>query len=394
MPKKGRRKRVNGRKHIRDRGLLKTLRRILKLPPVNALILQLEEVNRTGRPPTYPPRVMVAVAIAKILLKVVCWTDMVSTVREHSDLRRACSIASQSEVPSQDACYRFTRKLRETKALDECDRALVNLVAGRTDNFGHIVAIDATDIEAHANRFRVPITDPDALWGMRHTGDWEKMEAYLGFKFHLMVDAERQIPIEWKLTPANANDGRQALPLFKAAKRGRKWLKPKLGLMDRGYDHVNICRDLEDKHKCHPIIPMRDARRDKTGLLDAKGRPHCEKGAWIWKGTDYKNRRTKWVCPYEQDKRVHRGVGCGGPGKGRRCWLSWKQDPRKHKLIPQGTKKFGRLSAKRSAVEREFSLLKDSFLLDNHRVRGLERVTVHVNLCLLVRLAALALNLS
>ncbi len=389
-PKKSR----NGRKRIRDRRLLETLRQVLKLPPVRDFIAQLEEVNRTGRPPTYPPDVMLAVAVAKVLFKATCWTDALELVRENSDLRRACSITSQSKVPSQDACYRFTRKLRETKALDECDRALVGLVAGKTDDFGNIVAIDATDIEAYSNQCRDPVSDPDARVGMRHNGNGDEMEFYFGYKLHLMVDAEQQIPIEWKLTPANANDGRQALPLFKAAKKGRNWLKPKFGLMDRGYDYVNICRDLEDKHKCHPIIPLRDMRQDETGLLDKKGRPHCQNGPWIWKGTDYKNRRTKSVCPYKQDQRVHRESGCGGRGKGRRCWLSWKQDPRKHKLIPQGTRKFSRVYSKRTSVDREFSLLKDSFLLSKHRVRGLERVAVHVNLCLLVRLATFALNLS
>ena len=387
------RSRSNAREAIRGRGLVATLERILRLEPIANLINQLARINRTGRPPTYPPRVMVAVALARVLFKAPCWTDILELLREHSDLRRACGIQCAALVPSRDACYRLTAKLRRVPLLAECGRRLVDLVAGRIPGFAHAVAADATHIEAYACASKTPPSDREARWGTHHSGNGHDTRFFLGYKLHLMVDADHQIPIRWVVTPADVNEVERAIPLFDETARRADWFRPQFAIMDRAYDAVGICRVLEAEHGCHPIIPQRLCGTSREPALDGKGRPRCVHGPWIWKGTDYTHRRTKWVCPYENDPRVHEGPGCGRAGRGRRCWLSWRRDPRRHKLVPEGSGKFDKLYAKRVSVEREFSLLKQCFMLDTHRVRGLDRVAVHVNLCLVVRLATAALSL-
>lgn len=384
---------MNARRTVRERGLVETLRRILELSPIVDLIKQLEYINRTGRPARYRPRTMVALAVARVLFRAPCWTNLLELLAEHSELRQACHIGANEATPSPNACYKLTAKLRELGLLEECAHALVDLIAARVPGFGRIIALDATDIETYGNARRDPPSDGDARWGVRHTGNGDGTEAYMGYKLHLMVDADCQIPIGWKLTPANASDGDHAVPILEAARSRAPWLKPEFAIMDKGYDTVDVCRRLEEEHGCHPVIPQRQRGHGNRDGLDPKGRPCCEKGVWTWKGTDYANRRTKWACPYEEDSRVHSVAGCRGPGKGRRRWLSWRQNPRRHKLIPEGTRKFKTLYAKRVSVEREFSLLKDGFLLDSHRARALDGVDTHVHLCLVVRLAVAVLSL-
>ena len=54
--------------------------------------------------------------------------------------------------------------------------------------------------------------------------------------------------------------------------------------------------------------------------------------------------------------------------------------------IDRGSERFRRLYRARAAVEREFGWLKHELALAQLRVRGLERVRLHADLCLLTRL--------
>ncbi len=55
--------------------------------------------------------------------------------------------------------------------------------------------------------------------------------------------------------------------------------------------------------------------------------------------------------------------------------------------IPHGSPEWKRLYHRRVAVEREFGRLKHEFALAPLRVRGLARVQLHADLCILARLA-------
>ena len=55
--------------------------------------------------------------------------------------------------------------------------------------------------------------------------------------------------------------------------------------------------------------------------------------------------------------------------------------------IARGSDEWRRLYRRRTAVEREFGNLKHNFGLAFLRVRGIERVRLHADLCILARLA-------
>ena len=74
--------------------------------------------------------------------------------------------------------------------------------------------------------------------------------------------------------------------------------------------------------------------------------------------------------------------------------MKWADDPRKHSLIPRGTRKFTQLYSKRGSVEREFSRLKGQFLLDTVRVQGIEKIKLHVDLSIFVRPLAVLVDRS
>ena len=82
------------------------LAEVLDSPEVSTLVAELEAMRWTGRP-GYPIRTMVGVALVKALYAIPTWTRTVALVAEHAALA-----ATLGAMPSVDACYRFTAKLR------------------------------------------------------------------------------------------------------------------------------------------------------------------------------------------------------------------------------------------------------------------------------------------
>lgn len=368
---------MNGQ--VAQNGQIQELEAIFALPEVGQLVAALQQARWTGRP-GYPIVVMVRTLIAKIAYQLPCVTQLVRFLRDHAELRAACGISSADQIPSIDALYRFVKKMRASNALEETLQTLVARIAASVPEFGQHVAVDATDIEAYSRPTRKPRSDPNAAVGVRRAKvDLGKREYFFGYTLSLMVDANHQVPISWSLAPANVNDMEACLPLFEAARERFAWFHPTHAILDKGYDAGKIHEALEMTYGIHPIIPLRRLDKDPNPDLDEQGIPVCPfgHGRFSFRGTDYRNHRTKWRC---------------APCKVT-MWLKLKDNYRKHSLVPRHTRLWGKLYAKRSAVEREFSLLKEQLLLDKVRVRGIERVKLHVNLSLLVRLLRAATSL-
>ena len=66
----------------------------------------------------------------------------------------------------------------------------------------------------------------------------------------------------------------------------------------------------------------------------------------------------------------------------------WRKASRLHPLIPRESKRWGDLYRGRGAVERAFGRLKNEHGLKPLRVRGLDRVALHADLCILATLAS------
>jgi len=357
---------------------------ILQLQPVQDIIRQMREDYITGRK-GYGVEVKLACLLVMHLQNIPCVTRLIAFLRSHREMRDACGIASISDVPSEDAIYRFRKRLIEFGYHHELVQALVSVAHHENPDMGKDVAVDSTDVDAWCNKYRKrgEHRDRDADWGKRRDAFGEYKEDYLGYRLHLMTCADTELPLAWTVTAANSHDSTQAIPVFNKAREQHEWFSPEHGLMDKGYDTVNIHASLEKDFQCHPIIPLKDMQKVGGQLLDKQGRPFCEAGAWKWMGTDYKRKRSKWACPMTCDN----PAGCAGRKGPKTCYLNLKDDYRKHSLVPRDTEKFWTLYNKRGAVEREFSRLKDQYMLGSLRVQGMEKVTLHFELALITRLA-------
>jgi transposase, IS5 family len=375
-PTNGRQRR-NGRPPKQEQ-----LAAILKLPAVCELIARMEAEKATGRP-GYSVGAKVACLFVMHLYNISTITRLVEFVKGHPDVRSACGIAGPAAVPSVDALYRFRNKLMARGQMLTLTSALVDAVHARNPAVAHDVALDSTDVDAWCNKHRKKdrLRDKDAAWGVRLGPSGKHDEFYLGYKVHTLVCADTETPIAWSITPGNASDNLQAVPVFSKAQAEHEWFAPEHAMMDKGYDELALHEKLETVFRCHPIIPLRDLK--PHGILDKHGKPCCEGGAWQWLGSDYRRLRSKWACPMTCDN----PKDCAGLDGPKKCYLNAKEDWRKHSLIPRDTPKFIALYNKRTATEREFSRLKSEYMIGNLRVQGLRRVALHVELAIAVRLA-------
>jgi len=347
---------------------------LLDSPEVAALIGDLEATRWTGRP-GYPLRALVGMALAKSLYVLPTWTRAVALVREHAELRHAIGAADSSEVPSIDACYRFTRKLRtHGDLLGACIDSVIGGLRAAHPDMGRDVAIDGSDMPAYANgqrflskngRERERFSDPDASWGHRSAISTRKGGGFYGYKVHAAVCVLTGLPLAWTVETARDAEQHFALPLIDAAhERG---FDVRTAIMDKGYDNGPIHDGCMDRGVC-PVTALVNSGRVKAGEHKP---PSCEHGTWTFAGADYKRKATKWRCP----------TGECQPAS------QWVKACRLHPLIPRESERSRKLYRSRGAVEREFGRLKHEWALLPLRVRGLDRVRLHADLTILAKLA-------
>jgi Transposase DDE domain/Transposase domain (DUF772) len=347
----------------------KGLAELLASPEIKALIADLEETRWTGRP-GYPIRAMVGMALVKSLYVLPTWTRTVRLVAEHGGLRRVLGA-----TPSADACYRFTRKLREHgDLLAVCIDSVLAALHVEMPDLGSTVAIDGSDLPAYANgqrfvskggKLRKRFSDPDATWGHRSAISTRKGGGFYGYKVHAAICTTTGLPLAWTVETASQAEVPMVPTLLDTlASRG---IVAGVAVLDKGYDAAVIYDNCEARG-IRPIIPLRQT----PGVKDGKHLPpSCEHGTWTFAGSDAKRGAAKWRCP----------SGDCQPAS------VWVKADRLHLLIPRTTDRFHGLYHQRGAVEREFGYLKHEWAMLPLRIRRLPRVRLHVDLTILARLA-------
>ncbi len=319
---------------VAPRLVINELRSLLDSPEIADLIADLEALRWTGRK-GYPVRALVGAWLVKHLYAIPEWSRVVRLIAEHPPLREALQAA-----PSVHACYRFTVKLRTHKPLlDACIDRVGASLREAVPAYGRELAIDATDLPAHANgqRFvskkgpeRKRFSDPDASWGHRSAVSTRKGGGFYGYKLQMAVCTATGLPLAWQVETARHHESKFVAPLLDTIRS--RGFGVETCAMDKGYDNNRVYAECEERG-CEPIIPLRGAKATQPALPLA---------------------------------------------------LGGRLFPR----IPRHTKRFRDLYRGRASVERAFGRLKNEAGLAPVRVRGLERVQLHADLCILATLAS------
>jgi Transposase DDE domain/Transposase domain (DUF772) len=339
---------------------------ILDMPEIQAMTKELEDLRWTGRR-GYSTRSLVGACLIKHLYRIPEWTRTAALIAEHPALQEILG-----DTPSVYALYRFAGKLRRHRPLlEQClDRLAASLRAQYPD-YGRDVVIDGSAIVAFSNGqkrvsrsgpLRKRFSDPDASSGHRSASSTRSGGWVFGYKAHLAACVATELPIALLMQTGSKHEINFAVPLLDAVHA--RGFSPNSCAMDEGYDAEWIHEAFE-KRGCHPVIPL----REKTLKRGEHVPPVCEHGERKFGGAENDRKTAKWLCSADVCKPVRRKAS------------------RLHPLIPYGSIRWKRLFAGRSAVERVFSRLQDFHSLDELRVRGIDRVALHGDLCLLAMLA-------
>jgi hypothetical protein len=238
---------------------------LLDLPAIKQLIADLDETRWTGRP-GFPIRTMVGAALVKAVYCVPTWTRTARLIAEHAALREIIGGA-----PSNWACYRFMTKLRDREGiLTTAIESVLTALREAKPEIGSVIAIDGSDMPAWANGHRYlykngpereRFADPDAGWGHRSAISTRKGGAYYGYKLHMAICAETELPLAWTVRAANEPEQAEVAGLLDALIA--HGFAPGVAVMDKGYDGQPMHSECESRD-IRPVIALKETPASRS----------------------------------------------------------------------------------------------------------------------------------
>lgn len=410
---------------VEDLGDLERLLLVIENLPDEKLVCKLEKERGRGRN-DYPLRAIWNSILTGIVFEHCSIESLIRELKRNAQLRELCGfdpLKGSEAVPSSMSYTRFLVKLMNNQSLiDEMFNTIIGLLQEILPDFGKELAFDGKAIHSLApGRKKDDLEskeekcdyrrENDADWGAKkYRGEdengkaWEKVKYWFGFKLHLIVDANYELPVAYTLTKASLGEQPVMRELFKDFAKKQTELVDNCdhAMGDKGYDSEETITQLWYDYKIKPIIDIRcmwkDGESTRTLLsknienvtYDYQGTVycHCPNSGEVRKmtyGGFEKDRDTlKFLCPA-----LHYGVECKGAvncpvRKGVRIPLN--EDQRIFTPVARSSHKWKRLYNKRSSVERVNSRLDVSFGFERHFVRGLKKMRLRCGLSLCIML--------
>jgi transposase len=350
------------------------------------------EFKRKGRRDRYPVRMLWQSLIAGKVYGIPTVNGLIRELRRNESLRKVVGISHVGLVPRPWQFSRLSGKLSvpENLAMVKSifDRAVSEL-RELVPDLGQSLAIDGTEVSSWCNRYAKDKSDKDAGWGVKtykKDDGSESKHLWYGYSVELVVDTKYEIPLNFEVLPANANECQRLPILLKDTVRLHPEFDVKYLMGDKGYDSADNCRYVLYDLEALPIIKMR-LTQDKDAAFDGEicrctelGTPICECGAkMLYAGRDGKY--LKFRCSRHSEPL---GCRCTTSSYGRVLKIAISENERRWPGLHRESKKFARLYKRRTAVERVNSRLKEHLCLDEQHVRGIGKTTVNAGLSLLV----------
>jgi transposase len=406
--------RLFGWEEIEGLGDLDRLRLVLEHVPDEKLMLKLEFERGRGRD-DYPVRAVWNSILAGIVFQHPSIAALRRELNRNGQLRAMCGFKGDTGPP-QWVYTRFLKKLFNNKDLiDEIFDTLVEQCYQLLPGFGRNLAMDGKAIDSHARRKKEGLppdgrrdldadTGAKSYRGQREDGTvWEKIKYWFGYKLHLIVDADYELPVAFTVTPASYSEVKQAHALIDelGATKPEMLKVCENFIADRGYDDGKLIEKLWGDYDIRAVIDIRNLWKDgeETRLFegrenivyDYRGTVYCccpqelKMREMAYAGVEKKRNTLKYRCPAQ-----HYGIQCKGkqtcPVKGS-IRVSIAEDPRVIAPLPRSSYRWENLYKKRTSVERLNSRLDVSFGFERHFIRGLKKMELRCSLALCVMLA-------
>lgn len=385
--------------------------------PDEDLMQVLEKERGKGRD-DFPVRAMWNSILAGVVYQHPSIESLRRELSRNGQLRFMCGFQN-GKVPEAYVYSRFFKKLfKKEEMINEMFNKLVDELEELLPAFGENLAIDGKAISSlskreNKNKKEDGRRDLDANWGIkeykgiREDGtSWSKIVKWFGYKLHLIVDADYELPVAFELTKASTSEVKQAHKMIDDLYETHPELVESCETLegDKGYDDTKLYKKLWDDYDIKPVIDIRNMWKDedKTRQLqdyenvtyNYKGNVYCTcmetgKVREMCVGGFEKNRKRcgtlRKLCPAKQygleckyiDKcKVKQGIR-----------IDIEQDRRIFTPIDRASYKWKRIYDKRTAVERVNSRLDVSFGFEKHYIRGIKKMKVRCGIALCVMLA-------
>ena len=381
--------------------------------PDEALVRALRRKRGKGRN-RYPVEAMWNTMIAGVVFGHPSIESLRRELMRNPSLRWACGFTGQG-VPSPAAFTRFLHNLIECQEwIDQMFDDLVDRIRDLLPDFGRRLAIDSKAIESRARR-RPSKTqedgrrDLDADWGRKTYAGvdasgkaWTKIVTWFGYKLHLIVDADTELPVAWRVTEASASDitvGREMIEELAETREDIVETCEEL-TADKGYDDTKLIRSLWDDHDIRPVIDIRNMWKDRqyrklsrweTVEYDYRGAVYCvcpvtrERRRMRFQGFEWKRQTLKYRCPACDGKTACKGAAQCPVNRTIRIRLS--ENRRVFTPLARSTPQWKRAYKRRTSVERTNSRMDVSFGFEDHFLRGRKKVTFRCGFALAIQLA-------
>lgn len=410
---------------------LDRLKLVLDSMPDEALMIQLELARRNGRD-DYPVRATWNSVLAGIVFEHEKVENLRRELSRNAELRALCGFdpyKGEEAVPTASAYSRFLKSLytcqEEIDAIfDELVETLRELLPG----FARRPAVDSKAVSSYGRptRHEKPDgrRDTDADWGAKtyrgvsQNGTlWEKVKRWFGYKPHLIVDTDYELPVAYTVTKAGACDCTEFLPLMEQLDQRHPELLEDTQFIsgDKGYDSKDNNRCAWDLYRVKPIFDIRSTWREdpepprqlypqtvdtifyteKDPVLcrcrDDQPEERDNYTPMVFEGFEADRESLKYRCPA-----AVKGIACTQRDlcnagvhtpHGRIVRVPIEKDRRIFTPQARDSKTWTREHKHRTAVERVNSRLDVSFGFERHFIRGLKKMTLRAGLALCVMLA-------
>jgi transposase len=407
-------------KNIENIGDLERLKLVLDYTPDEKIISILEKERKNGRD-KYPIEPMWNSILAGVIYQHISIESLRRELQRNGELRELCGFegaAGIDAVPTSSAYSRFLRNLiRHNKEINAMFKDLVKRLTELLPDFGEMLAIDGKAISSLANGKKNSETkskdcrsDVDANWGKKeYKGknqdgtNYKKVVSWFGYKLHLVVDANYELPIAFKLTKASVAEQPVAHEILNDLNETHPEIIKRCKTLsgDKGYDTIKLNTELHDEYGIKPVIDIRNLWKDgeETRLLPGK-----ENIVYNYKGDVFcvclvsgvqrmmayggfeKDRGTlKYICPAKSY-----GITCAGCKKcpvRKSIRIDIDIDRRVFTPIARSSYTWKRMYKKRTSVERVNSRIDVSFGFENHYIRGQAKMQMRCGLALCIMLA-------
>jgi len=418
---------------------LHRLRMVLDSLPDEPLMRTLE-AERKGRRDDYPVRAVWNSVLAGLVFQHPNIESLRRELRRNAELRQVCGFdvfEGADAVPPPWVYTRFLKKLlRHLDLVEAMFETLVEDLQQELRTLGTRLAVDAKALRSFGRTPRDDKRetpdgrrDTDADWGMktykglREDGSaWEKIKRWFGYKVHLVVDADYELPLAYTVTRASAGDSPQLPKLLEHLDESHPQLLERAQFLsgDKAYDCAAHDRALWETYHIKPVIDARNSWNEQphqprplfpdrvdTIFYTAQGHVVCRcrdlPGSgnvpdpvdnyepMAYQGFEADRACLKYRCPA-----AARGIECtqrdlcnqGRHGMhGRVVRVPLDHDRRLFTPLARDSKAWRREYKKRTAVERVNSRIDGSFGFERHTVRGLKKMRFRVSLALTVMLA-------